>query len=98
MTLVLVVLDQYDKAVGRLTARTDEYSYGSVAQRQEASDSKSLQGVFESLQIHQRLFVRVALLAATKNGNSGSREKTDPTPTEGWSNLTEEQKSAAVLQ
>ena len=26
--------------------------YGSVAQRQEASDSKSLQGVFESLQIH----------------------------------------------
>lgn len=51
------------------------HQYGSVAQRQEASDSKSLQGVFESLQIHQRFFVRVALLASIKTGNSGCLER-----------------------
>ena len=40
-TPVLVVLDRYDKAVGRLAVGKDRHSYGSVAKLENASDSRS---------------------------------------------------------
>ena len=52
--------------------------YGSVAQRQEASDLKSLQGVFESLQIHHpHLIMRVAcfIRRTRKTGSHGRVEQ-----------------------
>lgn len=62
----ILVLRSSSDSLTEMAVGKDEHSYGCVAQRQEANDSKSLQGVFESLRIHQRLFIRVALLALTK--------------------------------
>ena len=74
-----MVLDRYDKAVGRLTVGTDRHSHPPLAQSAEAVDSKSIQSRFEfGAEDHPHLMRK-------------------PTPTEERSNLTEEQKSAAVL-